>query len=299
MRKKILPLLVLAILTTTSYSQHRPSLSWKISDFQVSTGMENSTSAFSIRPNEFTRFAPGSSIISPGGADPYGFGFPYDWSSSMLNIHLGLNPFNKSTGETRLNRTLRLGLSAQQFSNNLYSTFNGSTTRVDTLLNGNNSSIFGFVDSVRYENTYSDYSATALKLDAAFLWSTDGSRRVSLFAGLGVNAGLLVAAQTYIHSHEWTERQITDSTGYPISFTNFNGDRFDSREERFNNKTGWAGTAYIPFGVDFRIGKKHSFWKQLHLFTEVRPALSFVSIPETKTVLIPGVQNTFGLKVRW
>lgn len=299
MRSPCLLLLLLAGFVTKVSAQQRNTFSWKISDFQVSTGMENSMTAFSIRPNEFTRFAPGSSIISPGGVDPYGFGFPYDWSSSLLNIHLGLNPFNKSTGETRLNRTLRLGLSAQQFSNTLYSTSNRSSDRIDTLLNANSSSIFGFVDSVRYENTYADYSATALKLDAAFLWSTDASRRVSLFAGVGVNAGLLVAAQTYIHSHEWTERQITDSTGYPISFTNFNGDRFDSREERFNNKTGWAGTAYIPFGVDFRIGKKHSFWKQLHLFTEVRPALSFVSIPETKTVLIPGVQNTFGLKVRW
>ena len=299
MRKKILALVLLIGVTNTLFAQQRSGLSWKISDFQVSTGLENSMSSLNIRPNEFSRFAPGSGIISPGGTNPYGFGSPYEWSSSMLNIHVGLNPFDKSNGEVKFNRTLRLGISAQQFTNTLYSIFNESSNRVDTLLNANTSTIFGFVDSVRHENTYADYSATALKLDVAFLWSTDASRRVSLFAGVGVNAGILLAAQTYIHSHEWTERQITDSTGTPISYSHFNSGRFNSREERFNNKAGWAGSAYIPFGVDFRIGRKHSFWKQLHLFAEVRPSLSIISVPETKTVVLPGVQNTIGLKVRW
>jgi hypothetical protein len=63
----------------------------------------------------------------------------------------------------------------------------------------------------------------------------------------------------------------------------------------FTNKKKFACAAYVPLGVDFRIGKKRAFWKRTHLFYELRPSVT--TIPELRTFANAGVQQGIGLRV--
>ena len=150
-----------------------------------------------------------------------------------------------------------------------------------------------------HHNVNADYSATAIKLDGSFVWSTDPDRRFSLYGGIGLNAGIVVATRTEVYSDAWSSEEILDERGYQIaSRDDISGDG-RMRQERFRNKSGWSATFYAPLGVDLRLAKTKPVWNQLHLFTEMRPCLTLLGIPETKTYAVPGIQNTAGLKLHW
>jgi hypothetical protein len=46
-------------------------------------------------------------------------------------------------------------------------------------------------------------------------------------------------------------------------------------------------------------GKKNEVMKKMHLFFELRPTVSVLSIPETKTYVYPSMQNCVGIKFEW
>lgn len=300
MRTTIFLLLIIIGISTPSYSQSSKTPSWRISDFQFSIGTEVANTSPIIRPNEFNRFAPGSIIIDPGQYGYNGYGWMPDWTSSLLTIQIGLHPMAKVTGQVKNRQTLRLGITAQGVSTELYSTHTDSRYRKDTLLTTGSGSTYGYVDSVSHRHVYADYTGTAIKLDAAYLWSTDPERRFSFYGGVGANAGVLLATSTRVSSNEWSNEEITDTRGYTISGYSYEAFDFGrNKEEQFRNKTGWSASMFIPLGVDLRLAKKKNPWNQLHLFTEIRPSLTIMNIPETKTYILPGVQNTFGFKVHW
>ena len=71
------------------------------------------------------------------------------------------------------------------------------------------------------------------------------------------------------------------------------------KTEYYKNKNNFGFSAYIPMGIDFRIGRKRKFWKQIHLFLELRPGINGTSIPELRTIVNSSMQYGFGLKVSW
>lgn len=188
---------------------------------------------------------------------------------------------------------------AQGIGTAIYSSHTDRRYRIDTLLNNSNSSLFGYIDSVHHENSYADYSGTAIKLDGSFVWSTDPERRFSLYGGMGFNAGILLETRTEVYVDEWSREEILDDRGYQIATLQDATEDYRIKQEQFRNKSGWSASFYTPLGVDLRLGKEKAFWNQLHLFTEMRPSLTLLGIPETKTYAIPGIQNTAGFKVHW
>lgn len=299
MRPIILTFIALTGFSSFIRAQQLKSPAWRVSDFQFSMGTEVANTSPIIRPVEIANFAPGSQFIVPGQAGFYSDGWIPAWSSSLLTLQIGLHPADKVSGEVKKNRTLRLGLTAQGIKTQIYSSMMDRRFRMDTLLNSSSSSLFGYLDSVYHHDVYADYSGTAIKLEASFVYSTDPERRFSLYGGAGVNAGALINTRTDVSSTEWSTREITDSRGYLISDEWYQADELRSKEENYRNKSGWSASLFIPLGVDLRLGKKKDFWNQLHLFTEMRPSLTMLSMPETKTYVVPGIQNTAGFKVHW
>jgi len=59
---------------------------------------------------------------------------------------------------------------------------------------------------------------------------------------------------------------------------------------------GYAATAYVPVGMDFRLGKKDSFLKMIHLFIEARPSAKVVFQPEIKPNFNAFLNYGFGVK---
>lgn len=300
MKKISILFLLLTCHMTFTYSQASKKPGWEISNVQVSMGEENSGSPIVVNQNTLSAFAPGSEILQSSSA-LVGDGIfnAGDWSSTLLNVQLGLHPLDDSIGVYRKNRTLRIGLSIQEFLTPLYSYDYETRTRQDTLRYTGSDQIYGFVDSTRRKNTYMDYEGTAIKFDVALLWSTDPERRFSLYAGTGFQAGFFFNARTSVYYDERSRLITTNTQGAELSSSILPDSSSTRRAEEFQNKAGGGLSLYLPLGVDFRLGKHKGLWQQLHLFTEFRPTLSIVNIPESKAYIIPGMQSMLGIKVHW
>ena len=295
--KKVVFSLFLPILTFGIVSaQEVKHPKYKISQFQLSFGGDRSLAPLSINENEFNVLAPGAQI--PANSMPYATQF--GWNAPTLNMNVAFHPLKKNglAGEYNKNRTFRAGLSAQGISAFIYNTSNSVTTRIDTLVSSANGSIYGFVDSINQDFTYSSYMATAVKLDFSYLASTDVSKRFSFYSGIGLNFGLTVAPRTEIHSHSWDSERITDTNDNFIS-TQSVYNALNVNRQVYQNKMGYMAALYVPLGVDFRLGKKNEVMKKMHLFFELRPTISALSIPETKTYVYPSMQNCVGIKFTW
>lgn len=295
--KKVVFSLFLPILTFGIVSaQEVKHPKYKISQLQLSFGGDRSLAPLSINQNEFNVLAPGAQMPENSMSYTTNFG----WYASTLNMNVAFHPLKQNglAGEYNKNRTFRAGISAQGINASIYNTSNSFTTRIDTLVSSGNGSIYGFVDSINQDFTYSSYMATAVKLDFSYLASTDVSKRFSFYSGAGLNFGLTIAPRTEIQSHSWDSERITDTNDNYISNQSvYNA--LNVNRQVYQNKMGYMAALYVPIGVDFRLGKKNEVMKKMHLFFELRPTISVLSIPEAKTYVYPSMQNCFGLKIEW
>ena len=290
----LLPLSILSFGLVTAQEVKHPK--YKISQFQLSFGGDRSLAPLNINQYEFNILAPGALI--PANSTPYTTQF--GWDAPTLNMNVAFHPLKKNglAGEYNKNRTFRAGISAQGISASIYNTSNSFTTRIDTLVSSANGSIYGFIDSTHRDFTYSSYMATAVKLDFSYLASTDVSKRFSFYSGFGLNFGITLAPRTEIYSHSWDSEQITDTNDNYISTQSVYNSSNVNRQV-YQNKMGYMAALYVPIGVDFRLGKKNEVMKKMHLFFELRPTVSVLSIPEAKTYVYPSMQNCVGVKFEW
>jgi len=291
--------LFILLSTFTGWSQELTKRKFRFDQLSVSTGGELGTEPLLMSRQDFSKLAPGSLLYPETMREDIRMGLMVSWNASIFNIQLGWTPLAFGGSEESKHRTWRLGLMAQGFQSSLYSSVNESTFRVDTLYQGSTSNIYGFLDSTERFMSNGYYKATAIKLDIAHIWSTDNSKRVNLFAGLGMNAGLNIAPKTEIFSNRWNESVLRDVNGQVISSNGYYNSNWDFKRETFQNKTGFSSTAYIPIGLDFRVGNRREYLKNLHLFSEVRPALNWMYVPETGSYIFPTIQSTVGVKWCW
>lgn len=285
--------------TSALWSQELPKKKFHFDHVVVTTGGELGTEPLLMSRQDFTKLAPGATLYPAAMREDIRMGMMVSWNASIFNIQLGWTPMVAGSSEKSKHRNWRVGLMAQGFQSSLYSNVNENTFRVDTLYQGSTGSIYGFLDSTERYMSNGYYRATSIKADIAHIWSTDNTKRFNLFAGLGMNAGLNIAPKTEIFSNRWSESVLRDANGEVIRSNGSYNSNWDFERETFQNKTGFASTAYIPMGLDFRVGNKREYLKNLHLFSEIRPALNVVVVPETRTYIFPTIQSTIGVKWCW
>lgn len=281
----------LFLIVNFSFGQTSSGPRLLIDDVTVLTGFSGEAS-FPVSFSDFEKLAPQSDLMrgdysdyraSRSSTNPYG---------GALSILMGLR-FRGSDGESyRSNPRLRLGVS--YMSSNMLSQTYFKTTRTpyDTLTSSATGDMI-FIDSVNNQYLQMDYNYRQLRLDASLIFSTNPASRWSLYGGLGVSSGLSVNASTDISFSEYDQ---TDG-----QYRYFDGRYRDGEyvSESFRNETSFATMVYVPMGVDFRLGKKRAFWKQLHLCYELRPMVHFTNIPELGSFSNVGVNSMFGLRVKW
>jgi hypothetical protein len=271
----------------------------KIDHVQISLGGELSTAPLLMSQADFMKLAPTAQLYPSGPVEDIRMGMMTSWNASLFNIQLGGSPTLKESGEKSTHRAWRIGLMGQSFQSNLYSSIVETTYRVDTLYQGSSGSIYGFIDSTERSFSNGYYQATTLKLDGSHIWSTGFDKRFNLYTGIGGNAGINLSPRTEIVNNRWNSMDVVDKDGVMISSSgNFNAN-FDFQRETFRNQTGFAASAYIPIGLDFRIGQKRAYLKNLHVFSELRPTLHWTYVPETRSYLFPTFQSTVGMKWCW
>lgn len=193
------------------------------------------------------------------------------------------NENNKSTTE------FRVGISFTGI--NISNSFTKTDTKpYDTLISSQTGQTV-YSDSVTSHSYKMNYTSQQVKVDVSAIYRTNKAARWSLYGGIGIEAGETVMAFTDI---DYTERRAI-KPAYIISSSSGNNNL--SQSERFINNNGFQFAAYLPLGIDFRVGAKKEFFKQLHLFYEARPFLSNTNIPELGSITGVGLKMGFGLRV--
>jgi hypothetical protein len=70
-----------------------------------------------------------------------------------------------------------------------------------------------------------------------------------------------------------------------------------SEIEEFPNKNNFGFSAYIPLGINLRLGNKIEFWKKVNLFYEIRPNINITYVPELRTVTNAFLQVGCGFRI--
>jgi hypothetical protein len=157
-----------------------------------------------------------------------------------------------------------------------------------------------YQDSINSRYYQMTYFSNQLRFSGALLFSTNPKARWMLYSGIGLSAGFSLNAHTSISYSEYTDFQ----TRYPDSTTSgysFYGNyvKNSDKTETFKNKTNLGASLYIPFGIDFRIGKKREFWQNTHFFYEAKLGVNITSIPSIGTFTNLNIQQGLGLRYTW
>jgi hypothetical protein len=243
---------------------------------------------------EFQKLAPGSELLK---ADFTGYNQYNDYISSvngMFAVNLGFRFGNSARTAYKKNPLLRLGFSyfnTTDLANNLSQT---TTFRSDTLVSTGSGQVY-YIDSTIYRSYNMRHTSDQLRLDVSLIYRTDPKARWQFYGGVGLTAGASLKSYTTIDYMVGSNLESVNYYFYPI----YSDQVSDYKNEYFRNSADFGMSAYVPLGLDFRMGKKRAFWKRTHLFYEVRPGASFSSIGDLSTFANISVQQGLGIKVNW
>ena len=286
------PLSVTAILLVAFF--HSNAQKVRFSDVYISAGLNWASGTGTLE--DFQKLAPDSKFINQSFSD-FSNSNSYFYSgyhgTGRTSFLVGID-FKKNE-EFSSSPQLRVGLTYSSSVLLSYSLSRDTRTPYDTLTSSRTGNQV-FVDSVYYDNYSFAYSTENLLLDVSLIYRTNDAARWSLFGGVGLAGGISFNAITTADHMEsfYTESRNSGYQTYPDY-----SDYYDSRYETevFRNKNAMQLAAYIPLGVDFRIGNKSEFWKRVHLFGEVRAALNLSHIPEIGSHTQASFAHTFGIRI--
>ena len=211
----------------------------------------------------------------------------------VFSTLVGINFLNHSKTSYKTNPQLRVGVSYRNGMSLSRSLRKETNTPYDTLTSSQTGEMI-FIDSVTTDNYYMNYHNEQLRVHLSLIFRTNPKARWSLYGGAGLTAGISFNSQTEInYSHLNSTRSKINSGDYQI---NSIGDQEFTTEE-FINKNGFGFSAFIPLGIDWRVGNKREFWKRLHIYYELSPEIDFTSVPELRTFVSSGAISNFGLRV--
>jgi hypothetical protein len=219
-------------------------------------------------------------------------------SIETLGLSMGLGISLRNKNKTGYNDRTQLRLGIGYYSVTGASAYFSNVTRItyDTLKSATSKEVT-YLDSVKHKNYNMNYSSRQLRLDASLIYKSNPDKRWSVFGGIGANASVSLNATTTIGYYEYVGKETKDVNGRTSNSSSYS-DFKKNKTETFANKTNLSASAYVPMGVDFRLGKKREFWKHAHLFYELRPSIMATTIPELHTVTIgAGVQQGLGLRI--
>jgi hypothetical protein len=246
------------------------------------------------------KLAPQSELLSSNLLDFSQSGGRVFNGGAALSVMLGFKFSDKERTSYRANPLLRLGFSYSSGSYLSNNTFNEFRFPYDTLTS-NQTGEQVYVDSVISRSSGANYRSDQIRFNGSLIFRTNPEARWSLYSGIGITAGVSLNATTdiYYTTNLGTETVNSNDNGYGngYGYGYENNSSSETISESYRNNTNFGFSAYVPFGIDFRLGKKREFWKRLHLFYEIKPEISVVSIPELYTITSARLQQGVGIRV--
>jgi hypothetical protein len=108
-----------------------------------------------------------------------------------------------------------------------------------------------------------------------------------MYSGFGLQLGMSYQSKISTNYNEYVG----------VSGSSFEPSTTVKDKEELNLKPFFLSSFYVPIGIDIRLGKKSNFMSQIHLFTEIRPAISFLKFHSTRTIFLISGNANVGLKV--
>ncbi len=293
----VLPFVALTTFAQESTPAPKPIKRMAIQEFYVQPGLlmqVSNNSSFA----DFQKLAPQSTLLKTnltGYNQSSGRSFDAD---AMLSILMGIHFSDKQKTAYKKGTTLRLGVSYLAGSN-LVCNFNQSQNkRYDTLTSSQGQVIYR--DSVVNRSLNMNYRSQQLRLDASLIFRTNPEARWSLYTGVGITAGVSLNSTTDISYYSFGGLSDYDINTPGNYYSNYHySGSIQTKTEHYRNSSSIGVSAYVPMGVDFRLGRKREFWKRTHLFYEVRPGVSMTSISEVGNFTNATIQQGLGLRVTW
>ncbi|HQQ94668.1 MAG TPA: hypothetical protein PLQ93_08950 [Bacteroidia bacterium] len=246
---------------------------------------------------DFQKLAPQSKLLKEDFSNYQSSSFYGMGSNGMFSVMMGLRFAKADKSAYRGNPILRMGFSYITSNNFASSYYQEKTKRYDTLVSVSNGQIY-YLDSTLTKTYNMNYRSEQLRLDLSLIYRTDHKARWQFYSGIGLNAGISLNASTNI---SYLPYNGVSNNGYynyyPYPYPYQQG--VQSTSETFRNASNFGVSAYVPLGIDFRMGKKRPFWQRTHLFFEMRPGVNVNSIPELGTFADGYFQSAFGIKVNW
>ncbi|MGC9332319.1 MAG: hypothetical protein ACP5DZ_10665 [Bacteroidales bacterium] len=285
--------------TTDNAEMDEREFRFHVSNFSVSAGVypEKLTRATLVG---FEKLAPNSALISdiyalPDYNNVNNYFFNNDVTRALVfNLGFDFPDYGKKhVAKPRLN----LGLSYHKSMLKSLNIRHESSEPYDTLSSETTDNVV-YLDSVTQHRYDMYYYSEQIRLDANFIYRSDPAKRFSFYVGAGISAGFSINAYSTI-SYERNKFVSSSSESGSYVYTYQYHEPVVQKNERFTHKMNIGCMAYIPLGLDFRIGNKKSLWTELHLFIELRPGVNLVYIPELTTYTYGIFQRNFGVKYEW
>ena len=207
---------------------------------------------------------------------------------------LGIQFRNKQTNQYRENVKLRIGLGYNSYSVLNTSLNNEDRFTYDTLVSSQTGQTF-YSDSITFRTLALDNYIEQIAIDASIIVNTSPEKRWQLFTGIGINAGFTINSVTSINYFKYS-RSETDLNSENYSGSTFQSESPMSRNETFRNNNSFSAIAYIPIGVDFRIGKNNELLRKLHVYWELRPSILYNNIPDLFTLTRGAFSQSLGVR---
>jgi hypothetical protein len=300
---KVSSILSFVFLVTVSFSvfgqdeETKPVKRIIISDFYVQPFVF-SEPYLNVTIQDFKALAPQSVLLNNNFLYFTNTYSAYSMSSNpAFSVLLGFQFSDKAKSVYKANPLLKLGICYYSVTSLTGYSYNDERMPYDTLTSLQTGNTV-YIDSVLSKTYFMEYSWQQLRFDGSVIFRTDPGARWSLYAGIGITAGVSIRADTYISqsSNGYTEFR------YPSGNTNSSYEYYSSytdESEEFRNQRNYGISGYVPMGVDFRTGKKIPFWKLVHVFYELRPGITMTTIPELRTITNASIQHGVGLRVSW
>ncbi len=297
MRKSIF-LFVLLTVSLVSFGQQTNNnviKGFKINEYSVQTGLFGGSSSSSSL-SDFNILAPNSVLLNSNIIPDLQSYSPYSYHSgpnSSFSALLGFQFSDKQKTKYNKYMQLRVGIIYTHNSIICGGMYNTERTPYDTLTSSQTGTST-YLDSVVSKSLDMNYSSEQLRLDGALIFRTNPDARWSLYSGIGITTGFSFNAKTtivYGINYRIESRNSNNRTSYMESLDG------DSKVEVFANKNNFGFSAYIPLGINLKLGKNSEFWKKVNLFYEIRPSISVTNIPELRTITNTAVQQGLGFKI--
>lgn len=216
---------------------------------------------------------------------------------SQITIGAGFSPYSKKLGDYNRKMEINFGLSFASGSW-VASRYNESITKPGENFISSTGTINS--DTISLTNVRDSYEMSILGIDISFLARTSQEKSVSLFAGAGINTGFSISSsmKSVIKN---TQDVVYSIDGYEIgSPVNY----FSHAEKTDIIKSGTAKSfllgVYAPFGIDFRLSKKHKVFSKLHIYLKGQFGAEYQQLVDgSKYYIRPSLGMGTGLKFRF